>query len=76
MPITEHETRNGLSFKSWLHEVDLIVLGRFGLGVRDFADFPSYDTWEAGTEPKDAIEVIAEYDEILAAMIEELGESE
>ncbi len=48
---------NGLTFQQWLCEIDAILVTYIGLSANDGADWSSFDTWESGCSPGDAIEV-------------------
>ena len=58
------QTVNGLTIKQWLAKVDALVIGICGMSVHDLCDFPIWDTWQDGASPKDALEVIAEWDDL------------
>ena len=50
------EKINGHTFQQWLCEIDAILAIRVGLSAADGADWPSYDTWESGSTPQEALE--------------------
>mgnify|MGYP003628055761 FL=1 len=58
-----HMTKNdnGLTMKQWLAKVDVILEGICGLGHADLADFPIYDMWSDGANPREGAESALEY---------------
>lgn len=72
MPKNAERNENGETFAEWLAAVDRLIGHKCGLTHRDFVDFPSYDTWNDGATPADALEVLAEWDELFAAIVGEI----
>lgn len=65
----------GLTFSAWMAAVDKAVgAATGGMSHDDFADAPYWDNWESGTPPEDMLAEMAEYDEILSAILSEGGE--
>lgn len=65
-PLTQEE---GLSYEDWFAKVDGILLDKVGIGANDGSDWPSWDTWNDGATPLDAIEAWADYQDIPEGLI-------
>lgn len=63
---------DGLTFAQWRAAVDRIVRRACGLSSDDFADAPYWDSWADGLKPAEMLEVIADYDEVAAAILAEI----
>jgi len=61
-----NETRNGLTFKQWLKQVDSNLHGRIGLSHDDLADFCSYDCWNDEMSPQEGADECLSNDDIYA----------
>lgn len=64
---------DGLTFTAWRAAIDQIIGAACGMAADDFADAPYYDNWADGVTPEEMISVIAEYDEIAAAIFAEFN---
>lgn len=58
-------------FAAWMMQVDRLLLAKVGLTSADLVDAPYFDSWNDGLDAEEMLDVIAEYDELLAAMLEE-----
>jgi hypothetical protein len=55
----------GRTYTQWMTEVDSLCLGKYGVRVRDGADFLSYDIWESGGNPEEGLEAWEEANDII-----------
>ena len=57
------EERNdmGQTYKEWKVPVDALISSKFGLGMDDFADWPSYDAFMDNLGPEASLEEFLNY---------------
>jgi hypothetical protein len=68
------DTRNGLTFKQWMREVDAEVDKLTGgMSQYDFADWPSWSTWDSGCDPEEGAIECLEFDDIGKLILEQGG---
>jgi len=61
-----------LAFNDWLAAINDIVIDLAGVGVNDLVDWNSHDSWSSGDTPEEALDAIAEFDDLFAALLEEV----
>ena len=60
------------TFEQWYAACNRICIHAFGMGVEDFADGPSADSYESGESPREYVfETLPEYDDRLRHFLEE-----
>lgn len=52
------------TFQEWLRKADRLVLEETGMSVHDFVDAPWNDAWKDGLDPREALEFLADHDDI------------
>lgn len=67
------ERVDGRTFDEWLAEVDRILIRMVGLSSADLADAPYRDSFHDEVSPAEMVSVIAEWDEVLAGFLAEVG---
>lgn len=67
-PYALDERQDNVKFEQWLGAIDALVADLCGMSHADFADAPYYDNWADGVTPDEMLSVIADYDEIFAAI--------
>lgn len=66
---TQAVNDDGQTFAEWLAAIDALISDACGMGHSDFADAPYFDNWADGVTPDEMLSVIADYDEILSAIL-------
>ncbi|RMD98394.1 MAG: hypothetical protein D6816_16270 [Bacteroidetes bacterium] len=54
--MSERTTRNGMTFKEWMRQVDRELIRKSGLSSRDLADQTYWDWFFDGISPEEAAE--------------------
>lgn len=61
--VSPNDQKNEMSYEEWMKLVDKELDTQFGIPIDIGVDWPSRDTYNAGTQPKDAVQVWAEYND-------------
>lgn len=58
-----------ISYDRWMRKVDAIVEDLIYVSVHELVDYDSYGLWQDGISPREAAEIIIEYDGTFADML-------
>ena len=69
MGMTPDDEQRIAAFKTWLGEVNLLCLKRFGIALNDLPDMCTRDAFDGGVHPEEFFE-----EDVMGLMREEFGD--
>lgn len=68
--MAKERNSNGQTIAEWKRDVDKLCQEVCGLTFDCLVDFPIWDSWNAALTAEETLDVLAEYDDMFAGMLE------